>query len=214
MNSSWIINATLYLLTFMSFMSWSIFLCKFLVGWQSQRMTQRYLTEHWHAPTWQAISTTSSSGYGELAQLAVAGVVICHECADDKLTTEEMYVMVSAGLGQEIKRLTRQRESWLSMLASTSSIAPFVGLFGTVWGIMHALVVIGETGQASIAVVAGPIGEALIATAIGIATAVPAVIFYNILMRKARVHVTDLEAFAERFLRFAIKHRQQWRSAS
>ena len=210
MDSSWIINATLYLLTFMSFMSWSVFLCKALGGWRSHRLTQHYLTEYWQAPTWQSIHATSLSDPSDLAKLTRAGLAICHECADNTLSTEDMYAMVSAGLGQEIKLLTRQRENWLSVLASTSSIAPFVGLFGTVWGIMHALVVIGETGQATIAVVAGPIGEALIATAIGIATAVPAVIFYNVLMRKARVHVTDLEAFAERFLRLAIKHRQHW----
>jgi len=210
MNSSWIINATLYLLTFMSFMSWSVFLCKALGAWRSQRLTQRYLAEHWQAPTWQSICAKDSADASDLAKLTHAGLVICHECADNTRSTEEMYAMASAGLGQEIKLLTRQRESWLSVLASTSSIAPFVGLFGTVWGIMHALVVIGQTGQATIAVVAGPIGEALIATAVGIATAVPAVIFYNVLMRKARVHVTDLEAFAERFLRLAIKHRQHW----
>ena len=145
-----------------------------------------------------------------MAQLIHMGVQICHECANDNHSTEEAYALVAAGLNQEIKQLTRIRESWLGVLASVSSVAPFVGLFGTVWGIMHALVVIGETGQATIAVVAGPIGEALIATAIGIATAVPALIFYNVLMRNTRLHVTALEAFAERFLRFALKHRTQW----
>jgi len=210
MNSSWVIDTTLYLLTFMSFLSWSIFLAKMVAAWRSQVATAHYLAAQWQTPNWQALHRATNTPESDLAQLTHAGLAICHECADDAHTTEELYAMVSAGLGQEIKQLTRTRESWLGVLASVSSVAPFVGLFGTVWGIMHALVVIGETGQATIAVVAGPIGEALIATAIGIATAVPALIFYNVLMRNTRLHVTQLEAFAERFLRLALKHRQQW----
>ncbi|MGI9150132.1 MAG: MotA/TolQ/ExbB proton channel family protein [Limnohabitans sp.] len=210
MNSSWVIDTTLYLLTFMSFLSWSIFLAKMLAAWRSQRATVQYLATQWQSPHWQAVNNGAHSQETDLAKLSYAGLAICHECANSQYTTEELYAMVSAGLGQEINHLTRERESWLGVLASVSSIAPFVGLFGTVWGIMHALVVIGETGQATIAVVAGPIGEALIATAIGIATAVPALIFYNVLMRNTRLHVTQLESFAERFLRFALKHRAQW----
>jgi biopolymer transport protein ExbB len=211
MNSSWIINATLYLLTFMSFLSWSVFLSKAFAIWQSQRATQQYLQDHWNTPSWYALALTTPNEHNDLARLVQAGVEICHECADEEHTTEQLYLIVSAGLGQEIKQLTRQRKSWLGVLASVSAIAPFVGLFGTVWGIMHALMVIGQTGQATIAVIAGPIGEALIATAIGIATAVPALIFFNLLTRKVRLHVTHLEVFAERFLRFAIKHRQEWK---
>jgi biopolymer transport protein ExbB len=211
MNSSWIINATLYLLTFMSFLSWSVFLSKAFAIWQSQRATQQYLQDHWNTPSWRALAHATPNEHNDLALLVQAGVEICRECADEEHTTEQLYLIVSAGLGQEIKQLTRQRESWLGVLASVSAIAPFVGLFGTVWGIMHALMVIGQTGQATIAVIAGPIGEALIATAIGIATAVPALIFFNLLTRKARLHVTHLEVFAERFLRFAIKHRQEWK---
>ena len=213
MNSSWVIDTTLYLLTFMSFLSWSIFLAKLLAAWRSQRITTHYLAEQWQTPNWQALQNASSSHDNDLAQLTYAGMAICHECAHGQHTSEELYTLVSAGLGQEIKQMTRTRESWLGVLASVSSVAPFVGLFGTVWGIMHALVVIGETGQATIAVVAGPIGEALIATAIGIATAVPALIFYNVLMRNTRLHVTQLEVFAERFLRLALKHRKQWSGA-
>ena len=210
MNSSWVINTTLYLLAFMSFLSWSIFVAKLLAAWRSQRATAHYLDSQWRSPQWQSLISASRSPSCELAQLGRAGILICHECAHETASTEELYALVSAGLGQEIKQLTRERESWLGVLASVSSIAPFVGLFGTVWGIMHALVVIGETGQATIAVVAGPIGEALIATAIGIATAVPALIFYNVLMRNTRLHVTQLESFAERFLRFALKNSPQW----
>ena len=213
MHSSWVIDTTLYLLTFMSFLSWSIFVSKLLAAWRSQRATAHYLATQWRRPNWQSLNEAPQVQDSDLAKLSGAGLAICHECAHGQYATEELYALVSAGLGQEIKQLTRERESWLGVLASVSSIAPFVGLFGTVWGIMHALVVIGETGQATIAVVAGPIGEALISTAIGIATAVPAVIFYNVLMRNTRLHVTQLEAFAERFLRLALKHRTKWSGA-
>ena len=94
----------------------------------------------------------------------------------------------------------------LGGLATIGSTAPFVGLFGTVWGIMHALQDIGHSGVASLDIVAGPIGEALIATAIGIATALPAVLAYNFFLRRLRVKITELENFAHDFMRLALKH--------
>jgi biopolymer transport protein ExbB len=100
----------------------------------------------------------------------------------------------------------RTQERGLSELATIGSISPFVGLFGTVWGIMNALKQIGESGQASIDVVAGPVGEALIATAVGIAVAVPAVLFYNFLLRKQKLRVTQMESFSDAFARLAMKH--------
>lgn len=81
------------------------------------------------------------------------------------------------------------------MLATVGSTAPFVGLFGTVWGIYHALTAIGIAGQASIDKVAGPVGEALIMTAIGLAVAVPAVLRYNFLVRRNRAALEGVRAF-------------------
>ena len=86
------------------------------------------------------------------------------------------------------------------VLASIGSTAPFVGLFGTVWGIMHALTNISKLGSASLDVVAGPIGEALIATAIGIAVAVPAVLAYNFFLRRLKTSSNNLDDFAEDFI--------------
>jgi biopolymer transport protein ExbB len=90
-----------------------------------------------------------------------------------------------------------RREAGLSVLASVGATAPFVGLFGTVWGIYHALSQIGLSGQASIDKVAGPVGEALIMTASGIAVAVPAVLAYNVFCRANRMAAADLESFAQ-----------------
>jgi biopolymer transport protein ExbB len=83
----------------------------------------------------------------------------------------------------------------MAVLATIGSTAPFVGLFGTVWGIYHALVAIGTSGQASIDKVAGPVGEALIMTAIGLAVAVPAVMAYNWLGRRNKAIQSDLQGF-------------------
>ena len=104
----------------------------------------------------------------------------------------------------------RSLERGLAELASIGSTAPFIGVFGTVWGIMNALKTITATGQAGIDVVAGPIGEALIATAIGIATAVPAVLAYNYFLRQLRVHTVEADGFLESFMRRAMRQRQHW----
>ena len=84
----------------------------------------------------------------------------------------------------------------MTALASIGATAPFIGLFGTVWGIYHALINIGQSGQMSIAAVAGPIGEALVATAAGLFVAIPAVLAYNFLNRGTKTLAQDLDAMA------------------
>jgi biopolymer transport protein ExbB len=92
---------------------------------------------------------------------------------------------------------TVRRESGLTALASVGSTAPFVGLFGTVWGVYHALVAIGVSGQGTLDRIAGPVGEALIMTALGLAVAIPAVLAYNGFVRANRVALARLDAFAQ-----------------
>jgi biopolymer transport protein ExbB len=111
----------------------------------------------------------------------------------DALTLSEF---VTRALRQGINAAQSRLETGLSLLASVGSTAPFVGLFGTVWGIYHALIGISASGQATIDKVAGPVGEALIMTALGIAVAVPAVLGYNALTRGNRVILGELDAFA------------------
>jgi len=108
-------------------------------------------------------------------------------------------------LRQQINKERRILEQGLSWLASIGSTAPFVGLFGTVWGIMHALQDIGRAKSASLDVVAGPIGEALIATAIGIAAAIPAVLAYNFFLRRIKLCEAELEYFATDYLNLVVK---------
>ncbi|MCL2589741.1 MAG: MotA/TolQ/ExbB proton channel family protein [Betaproteobacteria bacterium] len=107
-------------------------------------------------------------------------------------------------LRQGIEKETEQLERGLTMLASIGSTAPFVGLFGTVWGIYHALLSIGLSGQGTLDKIAGPVGEALIMTAIGLAVAIPAVLGYNALVRRNRVVLSRLDAFGHDLLILAM----------
>ncbi|CAM3559137.1 MULTISPECIES: MotA/TolQ/ExbB proton channel family protein [Psychrobacter] len=101
-------------------------------------------------------------------------------------SAEERRLMTEQTLLQLIGRYRHRSEQGLPLLGTTAAIAPFIGLFGTVWGIFHALRSIGMSGQAGLAQVAGPVGEALIMTGLGLAVAIPAVIFYNIIARMNR----------------------------
>jgi biopolymer transport protein ExbB len=99
-------------------------------------------------------------------------------------------------LNNEVDREAATAEYGLTVLASAGSAAPYIGLFGTVWGIYHALVQIGLSGQGTLDKVAGPVGEALIMTALGLAVAIPAVLAYNAFNRRNRVWLARLESFA------------------
>ena len=99
-------------------------------------------------------------------------------------------------LARQLEDANGKLAGGVSFLASVGSVAPFVGLFGTVWGILQALIAVGVAGQASIDKVAGPVGEALIMTALGLFAAVPAVLLYNFLVRRNKVITEKFRAFA------------------
>ncbi|PIQ38188.1 MAG: biopolymer transporter ExbB [Lysobacterales bacterium CG17_big_fil_post_rev_8_21_14_2_50_64_11] len=103
---------------------------------------------------------------------------------------------IDRALRQAVTRESGRLESGMTWLATVGATAPFVGLLGTVWGIYHALIRIGQTGQASIDAVAGPVGEALIMTALGLFVAIPAVLAYNAFVRVNRVTNSQFDTFA------------------
>ncbi|GGY84057.1 hypothetical protein GCM10011613_31210 [Cellvibrio zantedeschiae] len=116
---------------------------------------------------------------------------------DGKLTDKiDLESWVSLSVNRSVANITNDLQTGMAVLATVASSSPFVGLFGTVWGIYHALIVIAQTGQPSIDKVAGPVGEALIMTAIGLGVAVPAVFLYNWLVRRNKVASESLNAFA------------------
>ncbi len=103
---------------------------------------------------------------------------------------------IDRALRQAVSRESEGLENGLTLLATVGSTAPFVGLLGTVWGIYHALISIGQSGESSIGAVAGPVGEALIMTALGLFVAIPAVLAYNFFVRQNRVTNSQFDAFA------------------
>jgi biopolymer transport protein ExbB len=146
-------------------------------------------------PDWEPFSKIALDGefamnhYDQLTAERAAGTLHRAEFLDRSLR---------AAADREMERL----ETGLTFLASVGSTAPFVGLFGTVWGIFHALVRIGATGETSLDQVAGPVGESLIMTAMGLGVAVPAVLGYNLLVRNNRVIIAGFHAFAEDLLAY------------
>jgi biopolymer transport protein ExbB len=201
-----IVDAVLIFLLLLSILVWGIGLAKWLVFYRTDRRNQSFLETFgrlMHMRDIQAVLRDESSafarickaGMDELSKLQSSSVL----APDDR--REILLHALKTQSHQEQKRL----ESGLAVLASIGSTAPFIGLFGTVWGIMQALKNISATGSAGLDVVAGPIGEALIATAIGIATAVPAVLAYNYFLRKSRQASADMSLFVSAFRNLIIK---------
>lgn len=204
-----IVSATLALLILLSMVTWSIAFFKLWKQWQSRKHDRAFNDGFWAVRDWVEAEKVSRASEGDIARLAQAGFA---ELRSLNATQQDLkhvgapHDVLERMLRQQLQLIQRYHERGLAELATIGSTAPFVGLFGTVWGIMHALQDIGRTGAATLDVVAGPIGEALIATAIGIATALPAVLAYNYFLRQLKVRVTDLENFAHDFMRLAQKH--------
>ncbi len=204
-----IVSATLVLLILLSIATWSIALLKLWKQWQVRKHDQSFTDGFWSAQKWGKAAEVTKNSEGDIARLAQAGFAelkTLNETQRDLQHSGAPHDVLERRLRQQLQNMQRYHERGLAALATIGSTAPFIGLFGTVWGIMHALQDIGKSGSASLDVVAGPIGEALIATAIGIATALPAVLAYNFFLRRLKVRVTDLENFAHDFLRLAQKH--------
>jgi len=187
-------------LLLMSVMSWTVMAIK---GYRLLRL--RHLRDNadhdfWHSDNFESgVGTLGLQGHNPFLELALAG----QEAADhhhhtqphlhDKLSISDWLTRcLRSTMDQSIADL----QAGLSILASVGSTAPFVGLFGTVWGIYHALLQIGANGQTSIDQIAGPVGEALVMTAFGLFVAIPAVLGFNALSRGNKATITRLNRFA------------------
>lgn len=192
----------LFVLVAMSVLSWAILALKGATLVVRRRRSERFLNLFWNARSLDE----------------VAGEIATHGATDpfSHLTSHAMHAQVhharygaakleEAGTASEfvtrtIKKVldeeTMRLENGLTLLATVGATAPFVGLFGTVWGVYHALVAIGMSGAGTLDKVAGPVGEALIMTGLGLAVAIPAVMGYNWLTRANRVMLAKLDAFA------------------
>ena len=204
-----IVEATLVALQILSVITWSIALWKWFQNREANTRNAQFEKSFWASPSWAEAQTLAQVGQGDMVTIARSGFQACEEVQHAPGSLRQLMDPMDAierPMRQSMQLILRKQERGLSELATIGSIAPFVGLFGTVWGIMDALKAIGLTGQASIDVVAGPIGEALIATAVGIITAIPAVLLYNHFIRRQKLRVTQMEGFIDAYTRMAARH--------
>ena len=204
-----IVAATLWLLITFSVIAWTLIVMKAWTQWRLSRQNSAFTKTFWSARNLAEAESSAQQAQGPLAQLCRSGFEVLREIEKDGASSlqnsGDKQDVLERRLRAEMQKELHKLESGLMVLASIGSTAPFVGLFGTVGGIMHALQDISRTGSAGLDVVAGPIGEALIATAVGIATAIPAVLAYNYGLRQVRLYGAELEEFANDFLHLALK---------
>jgi biopolymer transport protein ExbB len=195
-------KGVLAILLALSVTSWYLMLTKGIANVMARRSADAFLTRFWQADSLHAVrlaldSRAPDNAFAELADQALHAVSDSERHGLQKLAAaggsgELVTRVLRNGLDQEAARV----EHGLTVLASAGSAAPFIGLFGTVWGIYRALVNIGLSGQGTLDKVAGPVGEALIMTALGLAVAIPAVLAYNSFNRRNRMWLAKLDAFA------------------
>lgn len=200
-----IIDATLYTLLLFSVLTWTLILFKIWQFFYNSRSNDRFDQAFWQLSDLQQVNTLPTNG--SQARLAFAGLKWLeeHQQAAGKVLKHcgDSTELLEQNLRVQLQQEQHTMESGLTVLASIGSTAPFVGLFGTVLGIMNAMHDITASGSTSLDVVAGPIGDALVATAIGIAVAVPAVLAYNFFLRRLKLQRTSLENFVVSFLSVA-----------
>jgi biopolymer transport protein ExbB len=189
-----VLKVTLGILVFMSIGSWYVIFTKLYEQTRLRHQAKLANRSFWDAETVQAGTAALKPG-SPFRFIAESGLEATtkHGGLLGKVNLNDWITM---SIQRAIDNIASRMQDGLAFLATVGSTAPFVGLFGTVWGIYHALTAIGIAGQASIDKVAGPVGEALIMTAIGLAVAVPAVLGYNWLVRRNKSAMEDVRGFA------------------
>ena len=176
------------ILIYMSLYSWYTIFTKIWDQYALNKVVNEADKHFWNAASIQEGVAKLKGKDNAIREVAEAGIraVEHHSKNQGRLVTSQIALndWIETHVQRRVDMLNSELQNGMAVLASVGSTAPFVGLFGTVWGIYHALIAISIAGQASLDKVAGPIGEALIMTAIGLAVAVPAVLGYNILLRR------------------------------
>jgi len=199
-----IVEWTLWSLAVFSVVTWTLIVLKgvqhLLLGIQNRRFKKNF----WSAADLNAAASLEKY-VGPTARVAAIGFTTLRSAdtthaASNLENSWDRQDLLERHLRQQIHKERRSLESGLAVLASIGSTAPFVGLFGTVFGIILALTAISSKSSANIEVVAGPIGEALVATGVGIAVAVPSVLAYNFFLRRLKLIAADLDDFATDFI--------------
>jgi len=205
-----VVKLVLLILVYFSLVSWAIIFYKFTIVQKAIKESDRFLDFFWSKKRFDVVgqgikdfansplATLFREGYHEMLQLKKRSAD--PQDSGDFLTKMDTVEIVGRALRRATTQETHRLEKYLTFLATTGSTAPFIGLFGTVWGIMDAFHGIGQTGSASLAVVAPGISEALVATAIGLAAAIPAVMGYNHFLNKVNVLIGEMDNFSQEFL--------------
>ncbi|MBV8666518.1 MAG: MotA/TolQ/ExbB proton channel family protein [Burkholderiaceae bacterium] len=198
-NSDAITHIVAYLLLLMSLVSWYFIISK---AWSSLHIRQSagVLEAFWKAPTLaDAIALLKNvdreNVYSPLAVQSEQAANVSAQAGSLNASADPSE-LITRTLRREINRVSSRLEAGLTLLASVGATAPFVGLLGTVWGIYHALGAVTLAGTVQIDKVAGPVGESLIMTALGLTVAIPAVLAYNAFTRVNRITLAELDAFA------------------
>ena len=213
LESTGVVLAVLILLLVFSIISWFIIVYKWVYIKRAQNQSEEFLEAFWQSKRLDKIySEAEKLTRSPISQVFKAGYI---ELSKLKSQTEGQQTM-SGQLGgiENIERALRRAssteisrlESLVAFLATTGSTAPFIGLFGTVWGIMNAFLNISKVGEAGLDVVSGPIAEALIATAIGLMAAIPAVMAYNFFLSKIKTITVEMDNFSADFLNIVKRH--------
>ncbi|HEY3325634.1 MAG TPA: MotA/TolQ/ExbB proton channel family protein [Novimethylophilus sp.] len=186
-------KGTLMILVVMSMGSWYIIVIKFFEQFKLLRQARAITDDFWNAGVQGGLKLLEAgSAFGFIAESSLKASNHHGGKLAESVDHNTWLVM---NIQRSTENVQNRLQDGLAFLATVGSTAPFVGLFGTVWGIYHALTAIGIAGQASIDKVAGPVGEALIMTAIGLAVAVPAVLGYNWLVRRNKLAMEKVRAF-------------------
>lgn len=188
-------KGTLIIMVIMSMGSWYILITKIIDQVKLSGQASDARSKFWKAASVQAGAASLKEG-SPFRFIADSGIKATEHHEGALLEQIDLNTWVSMSIQRAVDKVQSRLQDGLAFLATVGSTAPFVGLFGTVWGIYHALTAIGMSGQASIDKVAGPVGEALIMTAIGLAVAVPAVLGYNFLVRRNKSAMEDVRAFS------------------
>ncbi len=195
-------KVVLLLLLALSVASWYLIVTKSISNYLDKRRAEDFLRQFWAADSLGEVRAALLQRGVDNAFAGLAKDALDAAAGSEKHGMQKL--AAAGGLGEFLTRLLRNGidqeatrvEHGLTVLASAGSAAPYVGLFGTVWGIYHALVNIGLSGQGTLDKVSGPVGEALIMTAMGLAVAIPAVLAFNAFNRRNRVWLAKLDAFA------------------
>jgi biopolymer transport protein ExbB len=193
-NGGYVSRGTLIILSIMSMGSWYIMITKLLDQMKIFRQSKETNQKFWKAPSIAAGSTQLTNG-SPFRFIAETGTKATQHHDGALLEQIDLSTWVTMQIQRAVDKVQSRLQDGLSFLATVGSTAPFIGLFGTVWGIYNALTNIGMTGNASIDKVAGPVGEALIMTAFGLFVAVPAVLGYNWLVRRNKSAMEDVRSF-------------------